>query len=118
MAQAQVQTARDIGIEVPPPAQSCTDRACPFHGHLKVRGQVLTGRIVSAKMEHSVVVERELLHYNNKFERYERRTRRYSARLPSCLSGKAGDEVRIMECRPLSKTISFCVVEVRGGAPQ
>jgi small subunit ribosomal protein S17 len=47
-----------------------------------------------------------------KYERYEKRTRRYSAHLPSCIGGvAAGDRVRIMECRPLSKTIKFCVIE-------
>jgi small subunit ribosomal protein S17 len=47
-----------------------------------------------------------------KYERYEKRTRRYSAHLPSCIGGvAAGDKVRIMECRPLSKTIKFCVIE-------
>ena len=28
---------------------------------------------------------------------------------------KVGDQVRIMECRPLSKTVAFCVIE-RGDA--
>ena len=47
-----------------------------------------------------------------KFERYEKRTRRYSAHLPSCIGElNPGDNVRIMECRPLSKTVKFCVIE-------
>ena len=28
---------------------------------------------------------------------------------------RAGDTVRVMECRPLSKTVSFCVIEKTGG---
>ena len=47
-----------------------------------------------------------------KYERYEKRTRRYAAHLPSCIGGVSpGDRVRIMECRPLSKTVKFCVIE-------
>jgi len=47
-----------------------------------------------------------------KYERYEKRTRKYSAHLPSCIGDVSeGDRVRIMECRPLSKTIKFCVIE-------
>ena len=47
-----------------------------------------------------------------KYERYEKRTRRYAAHLPSCIGEVAsGDNVRIMECRPLSKTVKFCVIE-------
>jgi small subunit ribosomal protein S17 len=29
------------------------------------------------------------------------------------LGVKAGDKVRIMECRPLSKTVSFVIIEKR-----
>jgi len=47
-----------------------------------------------------------------KYERYEKRTRRYPAHLPSCIGEvNPGDSVRIMECRPLSKTVKFCVIE-------
>ncbi len=34
------------------------------------------------------------------------------AYLPTCMDVKEGDEVKIAECRPLSKTISFVVIEV------
>lgn len=119
MAQAQtVQKARDIGIDVSAPTQTCQDPRCPFHGGLKVRGQQIVGNVRSNKMEHTVVVEKEILHYNAKFERYERRTRRYAAHLPPCQPVTLGQEVRIMECRPISKTVSFVVVERRGGAEQ
>ena len=43
----------------------------------------------------------------------DERTGRYSVHAPSCLELKVGDEVRIMECRPLSKTVSFVVIEKR-----
>ena len=37
---------------------------------------------------------------------------RYPAHLPSCIGDvNPGDFVRIMECRPLSKTVKFCVIE-------
>lgn len=110
--------ARNIGIEVPSPSQSCQDDMCPFHGHLKVRGQQLVGKVVSSKMERTAIVEKEHARYLAKFERYERRTSRHSVHAPPCLAIKVGDEVRIMECRPLSKTVSFVVVENRGGAKQ
>jgi len=63
-------------------------------------------------MTDTVVIERETTRYMQKFERYEKRTRRYSAHLPSCIGElSSGDNVRIMECRPLSKTVKFCVIE-------
>lgn len=66
------------------------------------------------KTKKMAVVEREYLHYVPKYMRYEKRKSRISAHLPPCLEIKAGDLVTIAECRPLSKTVAFVVVE-RGG---
>jgi small subunit ribosomal protein S17 len=51
--------ARDIGIEVTPPKESCEDPKCPFHGKLSVRGQMMDGVVVSDKMTNTVVVTRK-----------------------------------------------------------
>lgn len=111
-----VTEARNIGIEVTPPTKACSDPHCPFHGTLSVRGITIDGRVASTKMERSVVVEREFLFYVPKYERYEKRTRRITAHHPPCIPLNAGDEVTVMECRPISKTKSFVVVEARKGA--
>ena len=108
-----VEKVKDIGIGVNPPAAECNDPNCPFHGSIKVRGQVIDGVVTSAKMDGTVVVERKYLKYQQKYERYEKRTSRYMVHAPACFSLKAGDNVTIMECRPLSKTVSFVVVEKR-----
>jgi len=100
-----------IGIEVKEPENTCNDKNCPFHGTLPVRGIILTGKVVSTAMDKTVVVEKTRMHYIPKYERYEKRTSRYVAHLPPCMEVKKGDEVVIMECRPLSKTKSFVVVE-------
>ena len=77
-----------------------------------MRGQIIEGTVSSQGMTDSIVVERETTRYMQKYERYEKRTRRYAAHLPSCIGGVSqGDKVRIMECRPLSKTVKFCVIE-------
>jgi small subunit ribosomal protein S17 len=102
---------RDIGLNVKAPSESCTDRDCPFHGVLPVRGQVLTGVVVSTKEHGTISVEREFLHYISKYERYEKRTSVYHAHCPPCMKVAMGDQVRIAECRPLSKTVSFVAVE-------
>lgn len=100
-----------IGIDVKEPAGKCEDSKCPFHGRLKVRGQVLEGRVVSDKMHSTVVVEREYYRYLKKYERQEKRRSRINAHNPSCIDAKIGDVVKIIECRPLSKTKNFVVVE-------
>ncbi|WP_286681182.1 30S ribosomal protein S17 [Methanoculleus sp. DTU007] len=104
--------ARNIGLDVPIPETECEDANCPFHGTLPVHGQVITGKVVSARMSGTVVVEREYLHYVKKYKRYEKRRSRYHAHSTPCLHPSVGDVVRIAECRPLSKTKNFVVVEV------
>lgn len=103
--------ARNIGLNVKPPAESCNDKNCPFHGSLSVRGQIITGLISSIKMQESILVKKEYMHYVPKYERYEKRTSTYSAHCPPCINVKLGDQVRIAECRPISKTISFVTIE-------
>jgi small subunit ribosomal protein S17 len=102
--------ARDIGLDVEPPESSCDDTCCPFHGTLPVRGQTIVGTVTSDRMNKTVVVKKQFLRLIPKYERYEKRTRKYSAHNPPCIAAKAGDEVTIAECRPLSKTVSFVVV--------
>ena len=96
------------------PKKSCEDRNCPFHGELPVRGHVLEGVVVSAKMDKTVVVKRDYLYYVTKFIRYERRHSRIASHNPPCMEAKEGDRVTIAECRPISKTVSFVVVERTG----
>lgn len=110
---AKKKSARDIGVDVKPPADSCKDEFCPFHGTLPVRGAVIDGTIVSTRMQGTVVVQREYLRYISKFERYEKRTSKYFAHAAPCMKLQVGDNVSIMECRPLSKNVSFVVIERR-----
>jgi small subunit ribosomal protein S17 len=104
--------ARDIGLGVAIPEAECSDVNCPFHGTLPVRGQVITGKVVSDRMNGTVVVEREYLHYVKKYKRYEKRSSKYHAHSTPCINAGVGDVVKIAECRPLSKTKTFVVVEV------
>jgi small subunit ribosomal protein S17 len=108
-------TIRDIGIDVAPPARAPApgDKLNPFNGTLKVRGTIIVGTVVSNRMQSTVIVQKERNHYVAKFERYEKRTSKYPAHLPSNIDVEVGDEVTIMECRPLSKTVHYVVVENR-----
>jgi small subunit ribosomal protein S17 len=103
-----------VSLSFKKPKKTCEDRNCPFHGDLSVRGHVLDGIVISAKMDKTVVVERDYLHYVPKFMKYERRHSRIASHSPPCLEAKEGDRVRIAECRPISKTVSFVVVEKTG----
>ena len=103
--------AKNIGLNIKTPSEKCNDKNCPFHGSLPVRGQVIVGVVSSAKMHDSILVKREYIHYVPKYQRYEKRTSTYPAHCPPCIKTTVGDKVRIAECRPLSKTVSFVTIE-------
>lgn len=105
------QKNRNIGIGVKAPEKDCSDKKCPFHGTLSVRGNVIKGKVVSARAQKTVIVEKDYFHYLSKYQRYERRHSRIAAYNPECVSAKEGDLVTIAECRSLSKTKAFVVVE-------
>ena len=109
---AKQQKVNNIGIDAKPPKETCSDNKCPWHGHVKIRGQVLEGKVVSAKAYKSAVVEIEYLHYVPKYERYERRRSKITVHNPECIRAKEGDIVRIGETRPLSKTKHFVIFEI------
>lgn len=93
------------------PQSTCEDINCPFHGTLSVRGRSMDGIVVSDRMQKSVVVRIEYTRYFPKYERYARMNSRITAHNPPCINARRGDRVKIAECRPISKTKSFVVVE-------
>lgn len=93
------------------PEKTCNDPNCPFHGSLKIRGRILEGVVVSAKMDKTVIIRRDYVKYVPKYKRYERRHSRIPAHNPPCINATENDIVKIAECRPISKTVSFVVIE-------
>lgn len=76
-------------------------------GHRKVR----TGRVVSSKMDKTIVVLVERMIQHPLFGKQLRRHKKYYAHDEENTS-KIGDTVRITECRPLSKTKRWRLAEV------
>ena len=93
------------------PKKSCNDKNCPFHGTLSVRGRVFEGVVATSKMDKTAIIEREYLQFSPKFVRYENRRGHIPSHNPPCINAKEGQHVKIVECRPLSKTVSFVIVE-------
>ena len=96
---------------IPKPKVECNDRNCPFHGTLKVRGRIIEGIVISDKMDKTVIVRRDYLKYIPKYKRYERRHSHIPAHNPPCINARVNDRVKIAECRPISKTVSFVVIQ-------
>ncbi len=80
---------------------------------LSVRGQVLRGLVIKSKAQKTVVVQINKMKYDSKYERYARSSSKISAHSPASVGAVEGDAVTIMECRSLSKTKSFVIIERR-----
>ncbi len=104
-----------VGINVEEPERECQDPNCPFHGELSVRGQIIEGTVISDKADRTITVERSFYKFINKYERYEKRNSKIKAHKPDCLDIEVGNTVKIAECRPISKTKHFVLVEVKEG---
>jgi small subunit ribosomal protein S17 len=104
---------KNIGLKVTMPKSECADAHCPFHGKLSVRGKLFDGKISSTKAKQTITIHKESPVYFSKFRRYARAKSTIHAHLPACMEVKDGDHVVAAECRPISKSVSFVVVEVR-----
>src|SRR3989338_8391285 len=94
--------------------KECKDNNCNKHGTLSTRGMTFTGTIIKNKMQKTAIVEWTRRFPISKYERTEKRTSKVKAHVPDCMEVKEGDHVKIHECRQLSKTKNFIIVENYG----
>ncbi len=78
---------------------------------LSLRGRSFVVKVVSSRLPKTATVEREYRHYLPKYERYTQRRKKLCVHNPPEINAKEGDRVRIVECRPISKTKRFVIVE-------
>lgn len=76
------------------------------------RGNIFTGKVISDKMDKTVIVLRELTQFIQKYERYKKVKSKIAAHNPPEINAKIGDVVTIAETRRLSKTKSFIVTGI------
>ncbi|XP_014277397.1 small ribosomal subunit protein uS17 [Halyomorpha halys] len=111
---------RDVGLGFKTPREALDgtyiDKKCPFVGNISIRGRILTGTVRKMKMQRTIVIRRDYLHYVKKYNRFEKRHKNMSVHLSPCFRDvEIGDIVTIGECRPLSKTVRFNVLKVSKG---
>ena len=106
---------RNIGLPVKEskkkPAEN--EKNNPFNGSLSIRGKLFEGIVINAKSKGTIVIQKESPIYFKKFKRFGRSKNQIHAHVPSNLDVQEGDHVIAAECRPVSKSVSFVVVEVR-----
>ena len=80
---------------------------------VSIRGRILTGVVRKMKMQRTIVIRRDFLHFVKKYSRFEKRHKNMSVHLSPCFRDvELGDVVTVGECRPLSKTVKFNVLKV------
>ena len=89
------------------------DHKCPFTGNVSIRGRIFKGLVVSTKMKRTIIVRRDYLQYVKKYRRYEKRHKNVPAHVSPAFVVKEGDVATIGQCRPLSKTVRFNVLDVQ-----
>ena len=106
---------RNIGLPVKEPTKKIVEneKNNPFNGSLSIRGKLFEGTIIDAKAKGTVVIQKESPIYFKKFKRFGRSKNKIHAHVPSNINVQEGDHVIAAECRPISKSVSFVVVEVK-----
>jgi small subunit ribosomal protein S11e len=109
---------KKVGLGFNTPADAVqshyVDKKCPFTGHVSIRGRILKGMCMSTKMNRTIIIRRDYLHYIRKYNRYEKRHTNIPAHCsPAFKRVHEGDIITIGQCRPLSKTVRFNVLKVQ-----
>ena len=92
-------------------SQASHPAASPGATQKTVRHQQKVGRVVSNKMDKTIVVIVESLKKHRIYKRTYKQTKRFNAHDEENAC-QIGDMVRIEECRPLSKTKRWRLVEI------
>ena len=80
---------------------------------MSIRGKLFEGIVINTKAKNTIVIQKESPIYFKKFKRFGRSKNKIHAHVPSNINVEEGNYVIAAECRPISKSVSFVVVEVR-----
>ena len=103
--------ARNIGLQVKAPSQASTDKHDPFFSPFSIRGRIFVGKVISTKSAKTAKIEFERITPLQKYERFEKRRTRLIVHNPESINAQVGDMVKVAECRPISKTKNFVIIE-------
>ena len=74
------------------------------------KGKIITGTVVSTKMQKTVIVEVVRMYRHPKYKKQVKRTRRFFAHNPD-MTLAVGEMITIQETKPVSKRTHFIVLE-------
>ena len=112
----RIRYVKNVGLGFKTPKKAVEgkyiDQKCPFTGNVSIRGRIIRAQVRSTKMKRSIVIRRNYLHYVNKYQRYMKRHKNFTVHCSPCFEPAVGDDVIVGQCRPLSKTIRYNVLQV------
>ena len=102
-----------LGFQTPKAAVNgkYIDKKCPFTGNVSIRGRLMRGVVHSTACKRSIVIRRDYLHFVQKYQRYQKRHKNFTVHCSPCFEPKVGDDVIVGQCRPLSKTVRYNVLQ-------
>ncbi|KAG5639230.1 hypothetical protein H0H81_005304 [Sphagnurus paluster] len=90
---------KDVGLGFKTPSEAINgtyiDKKCPFTGEISIRGRILTGKVISTKMNRTIIIRRDYLHYIPKYNRYEKRHKNLAAHVSPAFRVEVGDSVTV-----------------------
>ncbi|XP_012373267.1 40S ribosomal protein S11-like [Octodon degus] len=108
-----------LGFKTPKEAIKGTyiDKKCPFTSNVSIRRLILSGVVTKMKMQRTIIICQDYLHYICKCNRFEKHHKKMSVHLSPCFRDiQIGDIVTVGECRLLSKTVRFNMLKVTKAA--
>ena len=84
-----------------------------FMANYQCEESYFDGKVTSNKAKQTITLQKESPIYYMKFKRYARSKNTIHAHVPECMDVETGDHVLTAECRPISKSVSYVVVEVK-----
>ena len=108
----EVATKKTVKVKPKKEVKAATSTVVTVERTYPIRGNVFEGKVVSAKANKTITVERVLTHYVAKYERYKKVKSKIKAHNPESINAKEGDLVRVGETRKISKTKNFVVMKI------
>jgi len=103
-----------LGFKTPKEAIEGTyiDNKDPFTSNITIRGKIIKGIVISTKMNRTIIIRRDYMQYDKKYNRYAKRHQNVPVHISPAFSVKEGDIVIAGQCKPISKTVRFNALKV------